>query len=618
MPKTAPPRFRRAGAAPPATVVPLVQRWYGKALLEFLSVLLLSLAFAPVKLFFLAWVGLVPWLVLVRNCRTPWRAFGWSWITGVGFFAANMWWLGRVTGPGVVALMPILGLYWAVAGFILRGTGLVNLPVDGTTGQPTPSDGVNAAAAPSSILRPLSSILPLLGIAAVWVTLEWLRGTWPFEGLPWLYLAHTQTPALHLCQVADTVGEMGVSFWVALVNAWVFLFLVGRMSFRRAGAGLAFVLVVTAGVIGYGFYRFAQWPAVTVPGPTVLVVQPNIPQDNSGEKGMKLGDLIDLHFELTRPALKAHPGVDLVVWSETMMPSLNRQTRDYLRGDGRYGDLVIQTHREIADLAYENKTAFLVGGAYFDKFQQPSNGEAPAPYHAHESRNSAYYFERGGAFSDQRYDKLHLVPFGEYIPFKETIPPLYKLLVSLGPPNMEDYQLARGDEKHLTSFHLPRGSPGSPAPAWRFVSPICFEDMDGPLVARMFRPTSSAAGAGTTGKRADFIVNLTNDGWFAGGENAQHFQAAQFRSIENRAPTARSVNTGISGFIDSMGRPYDFLPAHTEGTRAAQLRLDARTTPFSRFGNVFAFLCVGATSILAGAGLVRWVRRRRSERSNAL
>jgi apolipoprotein N-acyltransferase len=604
MPKPSATRFRRAGAAPPATPVPLVQRWYGKVLLSLLTVLLLSLAFAPIKFFFLAWVGLVPWLILVRSSRTPWRAFWWSLITGMAFFSANMWWLSGVTGPGLVALMPILGLYWAVAGFILRGTGLLNRSVDGTIRTPREPDAADASSR-STILHPLSSILPLLGIAAVWVTLEWLRGTWPFQGLPWLFLAHTQTPALHLCQIADTVGELGVSFWVALVNAWLFLFLVGRMSLRRSAAGLVFVLLVTGGAVGYGFYRFAQYPTVTTPGPAVLVVQPNIPQSNTGDKGLPLRDLIELHIRMTAEALHSHPATDLVVWSETMMPSLNRQTREYLRGDDGYGDLVIQTHRYIADMAYQSKAAFLVGGAYFGRFERPASGERPMPYHARESRNSAYYYERSGAFSDQRYDKVHLVPFGEYIPFKETIPPLYKLLISLGPPNMEDYQLARGDESNLTVFRLPRGPKASPDKDWRFVSPICFEDMDGPLVARMMRPA-----AGSSGKRADFIVNITNDGWFAGGENAQHFQAAQLRSIENRAPTARSVNTGISGFIDSMGRPYDVLPARTEGTRTAQLRLDARVTPFTRFGNVFAFLCVGATTVMAAAGLVRRIGRR--------
>ena len=115
------------------------------------------------------------------------------------------------------------------------------------------------------------------------------------------------------------------------------------------------------------------------------------------------------------------------------------------------------------------------------------------------------------------------------------------------------------------------------------------------------------------GKAADFIVNITNDGWFKFSEMPQHLQAAQFRSIENRAPTARSANTGISGFIDSMGRPHDLIPAGTEGTAVATLRVDARATPFTAWGNVFAQACAAAVGLMAATGLVRWWRRRRDE-----
>ncbi len=150
-------------------------------------------------------------------------------------------------------------------------------------------------------------------------------------------------------------------------------------------------------------------------------------------------------------------------------------------------------------------------------------------YYATDVRNSAFYYDRDGRQPDVRYDKIHRVPFGEYIPFKETIPPLYHLLISLGPPDMDDYQLRGGDASHATVFTLRPSSP-QPGEPWRFVTPICFEDIDGPLVAWMFRK-NGAAGP----KQADFIVNLTNDGWFKANEMPQHLQAAVFRSIENRA-----------------------------------------------------------------------------------
>jgi apolipoprotein N-acyltransferase len=127
--------------------------------------------------------------------------------------------------------------------------------------------------------------------------------------------------------------------------------------------------------------------------------------------------------------------------------------------------------------------------------------------------------------------------------------------------------------------------------AWRFVVPICFEDIVSPLVGDLMW--------GPNGKRADFIVNITNDGWFHGSERAQHLQASIFRSIEHRAPAARSVNTGISGFIDSNGRASDLVAAGTEGWSVKRLQVDDRTTIYSRIGDAFGELCA-----LVGLGVV--------------
>jgi apolipoprotein N-acyltransferase len=120
--------------------------------------------------------------------------------------------------------------------------------------------------------------------------------------------------------------------------------------------------------------------------------------------------------------------------------------------------------------------------------------------------------------------------------------------------------------------------------------------VDAKLMARNF--------AGPNGtKRADFIVNLTNDGWFATPQMQQHLQLSVFRCIENRVPTARSVNTGISGFIDSVGRTHDLIPVHTTGARAARLELDHRVAPYTHLGDVFAGVCLAAAggTILLGA-----------------
>src|SRR6185436_12678793 len=116
--------FRRAGVAPPPQPRPLADRWYAKLGLILLSVALLTFSFAPFHQFYLSWVGLVPWLLMLTRVRSQRASFLWGWLSGLVFFTANMWWLAYVTGPGMVALMVILGLYWGVAGAVIRGTGL--------------------------------------------------------------------------------------------------------------------------------------------------------------------------------------------------------------------------------------------------------------------------------------------------------------------------------------------------------------------------------------------------------------------------------------------------------------------------------------------------------------
>ena len=565
--------------------------WRGKAPLLLLTIGLFTLSFAPFKQFYLAWFALVPWLVMLRHCRTTRAAFGWSWLGGVGFFVANMWWLAYVTGPGMLALMAVLGLYWAAAGAIIHG--LAVLRPDRV------SPNHESSRARAEAIRPARALSGIIVIAVVWVGLEWVRGVWPLGGLPWLYLGHTQSPVLHLCQIADLFGVYGISFWVALINAWVALLLLNRRDFSGLvipGGIIAAVLLCT---LWYGIFRFSQ--KTTSPGPTVMVVQPNYPQSNSGEKGADLEDILIFHIRKTRQALHRHPNTDLVIWSETMMPPLNSSAIEHLREPSGL-TLPEAAQAEVRGLALQFHTSLLVGGMYWDGWVRGKDG-----WEKTDRRNSAYFFSAGtSALSSRshelpRYDKVHLVPFGEYLPFKSTIPPLYRLFLKLS-PYTEAYTLTAGPADKLTAFSL--------KPNRRFVTPICFEDIDPRLVRRMFAPTTAAP----TTKRAGFIVNITNDGWFKYNEMPQHLQAAIFRSIENRAPTARSVNTGISGFIDSMGRTSGLIPAGTEGVGVATLSLDGRTTFYTRHGDVFAVVCALLTALLGGVGLFRWWRQRRIQR----
>jgi apolipoprotein N-acyltransferase len=392
-----------------------------------------------------------------------------------------------------------------------------------------------------------------------------------------------------------------VSFWVVMVNAWVALFILQPKAERRrmVPSGIL-VLLLLGGVLGYGLFRMGQ--RTTYAGPLVVVVQPNIPQDNSGAKGETAEERLAFHVKTTlgavQPLQAKGETPDLVAWSETMVPALNeiyrRDRHDFItKEDHRnVGEMLDALYQQIQDLARTCHTNLLIGAETMLP-DRPVNGKD-----VWDRRNSAYLFDRSGRESTLRYDKIHLVPFGEFIPFRESFPPLYKFFNLFNPYGAEDYTVKAGSD--LTVFPLEPGG-------YRFVSAICFEDVDATLMARNF------AGPGGT-KRADFIVNLTNDGWFATPQMQQHLQLSVFRCIENRVPTARSVNTGVSGFIDSVGRTHDLIPVHTTGARAARLELDHRVAPYTHVGDVFAGVCLAAAGGTILLGVWNGMKNRRLAR----
>jgi apolipoprotein N-acyltransferase len=530
-------------------------------------VALLTLSFAPVAQFYLAWIGLAPWLVFLARARSQKSAFFYSWIAGTVFFTANMWWMSYISWPGMMALMIFCGLYWGLAALVIRGAGLID--------EVPPIPG-------------------MFGIAVVWVTFEWLRGI-IFTGLPWLFLGHTQTPNLGMCQIADITGTYGVSFWIVTFNALAAMAWVRRNQTKQLIQAAGVVGGIFTVILAYGIYRMWQTPRSLSPGPVVALVQANYPQSNSGEKGATIEERLAFHEKQTIAALNNEPGtIDLVVWSETMMYPLNHEARELI-------PICKELYDRLSALTSSNHVALLTGGDYAGDWRPPDHGEQSEAV-PHNKRNSAFLFNRDGQMDDSlghRYDKIHLVPWGEYIPGKDWAHWLYQLSVTLGPKYYSDYVMQPGDSDALTVFHLPGDGQD-----WRFVTPICFEDIDARICSAMFRPTDGS------GKRADFLVNLTNDGWFKANENAQHLQAATFRSIENRVWSARSVNTGISGFIDSNGVASDLLSPRQTGTTVKQIMIDGRLTFYTRFGDIFAETCALASAIIAAWA---WWKRKRSK-----
>ena len=521
--------------------------------------LLLGLSFPRLNLWLLAHVALVPLtLVAVRGHRTR-RVLVLSFLAGSAWWAVMVSWLIPVTFGGYVVLSFYLGLY--VAAFVgavrvLAGRGRV----------------------------PLVLVVPLVQVAC-----EYVRGLL-VTGFPWFLLGHSQPRTM--IQVADVFGAYGVSFAVAATSGLICDLLLQPLRRPTPEGGrwgmpvrlsLPLWAVLIAGSIGYGVYRLAEFEAGRSPSISpqpatirVAVIQSNVPQSNKdnpapGEDEKNFQKMLGWSAE----AAKQRP--DLILWPETMVPrALNEEAvsiyRRVPRGAAVYRD-------RLEAFARETGVPLIVGAPAMAGIETLGDGRRRFA----RRYNSAYLVD-GSSTRLPRYDKLHRVPFGEYIPWVENSPRLKKWALSFTPYDY-DYTLTRGEA--IVRFSVDAG-----AESWRVAAPICFED----VVSYMPRRMVFGAGAD---KLADLLVNLTNDGWFAGrAEGPQHEQIARFRCVENRVPMARAVNTGISSFIDStglvVGRVSDAEGRlqSVGGWAIAELTRDGRRTLFARTGDLLAAVCL--------------------------
>lgn len=437
---------------------------------------------------------------------------------------------------------------------------------------------------------PMTLLLP-----PVWVGLELLRGTIVLDGYPWYLLGHPLVEWPPLAQTADLVGAYGVSFIAALPAGAALDLLRWRSARpalrRRAAVGAGVVLAVGAAHVGYGLWRVAETDALP-PGPRVLVIQTNLPQDN------KIGwtperQQVDVpHFiQLTRDALDAaEPPPDLVVWPETMLPGigLEPETLDFidrygsLRGLRQWTDAAVELQRDIGVPLLVGSIAWIGPGVKSD--------EGTTFLQREREFNSAYLIH--GAPPFQRYDKVFLTPFGETMPYISRWPWLEQKLLALGAGGMS-FSLDRAEAPQILAV-----DPGG----IRFATPICFEDTVAGLCRRMVHDDGN--------KRIDLLINLSNDGWFGTYDAGRrmHARIARYRCIENRVPMVRAVNTGYSVSIDSAGRLRGGIGsdegegrygrARRDGWLSTQVAVDERSTLYARIGDAWAWACLAVTAAL--------------------
>ena len=528
--------------------------------LAFASAVLVWLAFPPADLGLVAWVALIPWLVMVSRAR-PGRAAAWSAAAGVAVFVALLHWLRFVTAAGWLALAVYCGAYWPVAALILGWLKRRRVPF-------------------------------ILATPLVLTVMEFARAHL-FTGFPFYFLGHSQYARLAVIQIADLTGVYGVTFLIALVNGFVADRIVDRPEpRRRALLACGVAGAVAALALGYGLVRLGS--DRTREGPKVCLVQANVPLSlkHSPSLDETFGTL-ERHVELSKQAIGR--GVDLVIWPETMVPGpLNlASAKEILVRIAanpewkEYADFLERCRAEVVRAATETGSHLLVGA----ETQVPETG---ARY------NSAYFLSPKGEILG-RYDKIHLVVFGEYTPLTQIFPFLKKLRPAVMGPD-----LSAGKLRWL--FDLPsRDGAG----AKKFGTTICYEDSEAGLFRQFVRDG------------ADFMVNVTNDGWFRdSSELDHHLSVCVFRAVENRVPIARCANTGISALIAPDGRIAEriVLPDGTyrevEGTLIGRLPMSDHRSFYTAHGDLFAWLCVGGLLIIGATVALRLRRAGTSRRGN--
>jgi apolipoprotein N-acyltransferase len=371
---------------------------------------------------------------------------------------------------------------------------------------------------------------------ALWTALELAR-TYVFSGFPWSLLGYSQYQMLPVIQVADITGVYGVSFLIVLVNTAVSEYLMNRKRYF----GIVVTLVAMVLTLGYGFIKLR-----TPEGDsriTVSVVQGNIEQDKKWDSAYQ-AQTREVYQKLTREALKEGP--DVVIWPETATPFYFGAIK------GLDADLTA----DLRDFVRSTNTPLLTGSP---SYEQRSD-------HSYILRNSAYLLDHTGATA-ATYHKIHLVPFGEYVPLKRVLFFVDKMVQAIG-----DFQ--SGDEYTVMTVPTPHG-------ATKLGTVICYEIIFPDLVRRF------------VDRGVAVMTTVTNDAWF--GRTAapyQHFSMAAFRAVENRVPVARAANTGVSGFIDSKGNILAASDIFKEAHLTRRIVPGNVKTFYTKRGDVFSYACV--------------------------
>lgn len=498
--------------------------------LAIVSGLLQSAAFPKIDLPWVAWCALVPILLAIKDLP-PRHGFRIGLLSGCVHYLTLLYWLadtmktyGGLPGYVYLPVLFLMALYLSL--FTAGSTYLLCRFFKGGIGV-------------------------TLMVPVIWVSQEYLRSIL-FTGFPWEMLGHSQYQALRIIQISDIFGVYGITFLLASANVCLFLLWqwirnatwqeTAIQQYHVLGAGLVFG-VMFSGVWLYGGHRLADInrKMAVAPAPGVAVIQGNIDQAVKWDPAFRL-QTAEKYIRLSQSRASENPA--LLVWPETATPF-------YFMNEHRYSPLVRRGIRRIG-------ADFIIGSPAFER-----RGAAVG------YRNRAYLVTADGNITGH-YDKVHLVPFGEYVPLSKWLPFMGKMVNGVGDfePGEAGGTLAWGP--------------------YRLGMQICYEMIFPGLSRQMVK------------NGATCIVNITNDAWY-GTSSApyQLFSMSVFRAVENRRAVVRAANTGISGFIDPTGRIVKATDLFEDAALTCPVPMLSETSIYTRWGDLLAWMCLA----VAAAGI---------------
>ncbi|MBK5273661.1 MAG: apolipoprotein N-acyltransferase [Desulfuromonadales bacterium] len=500
-------------------------------LLAISSGVMIALSFPNSGLSFLAWIALVPLLTALEEASLR-TAFRIGFTCGLTAYAGILYWINIViTDYGHLPWAVSIPLYLALVAWLALFYGFATLVA--RAGEQV---GIKSA----------------FSLPVAWVAGDLLR-SFLLTGSPWAMLGHSQYRILPLIQIADVCGVFGITLLIVLANVVFY-----RALRAVSGAGVPYpvksavvLLILFSATLFYGFSRLNGGASASDKPLRIALIQGNIPQDVKWSPAFR-DKTIAIYERLTREAAKG--GVDLVIWPESAIPFF-------------FQDELQQAER-IKKLARELSTSLLFGSP------------------AHELRNgkrvflnSAFMISPDGEVTG-RSDKIHLVPFGEYVPLGRLLPFISKMVVDIG------------------DFSAGKRAVPLTAGQTRIGTMICAEAVF-PELGRDYVNNGSR-----------ILANITNDAWF-GRSSApyQHLSIAAFRAVETRTPLVRAANTGVTAVVDQNGHINTMTGLFVEGFRISDVKPGSGDSIYLKIGDAPAWLCVFLTAGITG---LAWVKRRKS------